>query len=383
MAKAPNAREPMVRGRFRLGNQLLVEVEHGGGEAGRGLRLDGDWWVGHSSRVKTASFLLFVLSLVGCGGEDPPMPPELEFTVVTFNTGTTETMGDARDDDDYSAEQAMLSDLYYGDGLAWVPAVEAATAFLADTQPDIIAFQEIFYSGECEMIPPEAQATFVCETWAPGDPTVANVILGAGYQVACNLEKPDKCMAVKRSFGTIRGCDSDLCLDFLEGSRVPDCGSGSRVGRARVDLVAGGTITVVAVHGSSGITLDDMGCREQQFDQVFVDLGLGDGEPAANGTANIILGDMNTDPVQLADGDTSAARFSEFVGEGKTFHFINDVGRTAPPTYAIFHIDHIVSDVYDGECEVPGVTDGIPDVIDAAYFDHKPIVCHVGGDRPD
>jgi hypothetical protein len=324
-----------------------------------------------------------------CGGSDePPPPPELEFTVVTFNTGTTEGLAhDSGPDDGYGSEQAMISDMYYGDGLAWVPAVEAATRFFADAQPDLVAFQEIFYSGECETIPPEFHAGFVCEAWTPGDPTVANVILGAGYQVACNLEKSDKCVAVKRSFGTIRGCDDDLCLDFLDGSRVVDCGGGSRIGRAVIDLVDGGAITLVGVHGSSGITLMDQACRVQQFDQVFVDLGTGDGSPAANGAANLVMGDLNTDPVRLADGDESAARFFSFVDDGtdasKPFHFINDVGRTAAPTYAIFNIDHVVSDVFEGECEVPGVTEGLPPVTDAIYFDHKPIVCRVWGDRPD
>jgi hypothetical protein len=161
-----------------------------------------------------------------------------------------------------------------------------------------------------------------------------------------------------------------------------DCGSGSRIGRGVVDLVGGGTITVVGVHGSSGITLDDQACRERQFDQVFVDLGLGDGEPAANGAVNVILGDFNTDPLRLADGDTSAARVAEFVGEGKRFHFINDVGRMAAPTYAIFNIDHVISDGFTGSCVVPGVTEGVPPVTDAVYFDHKPIVCRIGGDRP-
>ncbi len=340
--------------------------------------------------MRDASTLLALTLLVAlisaCGDEapPPPPPPEFELVAVTFNTGTTDGLAhDALPDDGYSSDDALTSDLHYGNGLAWVPAVEAATAFFAELQPDIVAFQEIFYSGDCAMIPPEAHAGFVCESWADGDPTVANVITGMGYQVACNQAKPDKCLAVRRAFGTFRGCDSDLCLDHLAGARVPDCGGGSRIGRGIVDLVGGGEITVVNVHGSSGLSLDDMSCRVRQFDQVFVDLGDGAAEPAANGAVNIILGDLNTDPVRLADGDTSAARFSEFVGEDKAFDFINETGRLAPPTYAIFNIDHVVSDAFTGSCEVPGVTEGMPPVLDAIYFDHKPIVCRLGGDRPD
>ena len=67
-------------------------------------------------------------------------------------------------------------------------------------------FQEIFHPGECAAIPVEFHAGFYCETYADGDPTVAQAILGPGYQVACNLGKPDKCAAVRTALGTFRGC---------------------------------------------------------------------------------------------------------------------------------------------------------------------------------
>ncbi len=338
-------------------------------------------------RMRPSARVLSIAALAcaACGGDpdtDGPEPPEFTMVAVTFNTGTTEGLRhDDPPDDGYDGADAMRSDTWYGDGLAWLPAVEATRAWLAEVQPDVIAFQEIFYAGECEAIPPEEHAEFFCETWSPGDPTVAQVILGGGYQVACNLQKPDKCLAVKRSFGTFRGCDGDLCLDGLDGARVPDCGSGSRVGRGVVDLVGGGSLTVVNVHGSSGVTVDDIACRVRQFEQVFVDLG--DGMPAASGAVNVVMGDLNTDPGRLADGDESAARFVDFVGEGERFHFVSDVGRRAEPSYAgLFNIDHVVSDGLDGSCWIAGVTEGHPGVTEAVYFDHRPVVCSLGGDRP-
>lgn len=68
---------------------------------------------------------------------------------------------------------------------------------------------------------------------------------GDGYQVMCNPGKPDKCAAVKKSFGSFRGCADDFCLEGMEGYTVPDCGSGARVGRAILDRVDGGTLTLV------------------------------------------------------------------------------------------------------------------------------------------
>lgn len=330
--------------------------------------------------------LVLVTLLAACDGAPVPVTdagpePDLRFTAVTFNTGTSLEMAhDGAPDDGYSMEMAIASDTYYGNGLAWLPAVDAATFFFGNVRPDVVVFQEIFHSPDCASVPAPQRAGFVCESWRDGDPTVAQRILGAGYQVVCNLGKPDKCAAVRRSFGSFRGCSADLCLDGLDGAQVTGCGSGSRIGRGVIDLVTGGTLTIVNVHGSSGIEAADQDCRVRQFDQVFVDL---DGEPAANGAINLVMGDFNTDPVRLASGDPSAARLVEHV-DGTTFRFVTDTDRRATPTYAgLFNIDHQISDGLTGECWAAGITEGHPPVVDALYFDHAPIVCELSGFLPD
>lgn len=323
------------------------------------------------------------VALAGCTAEQlepSSSPTPLPWAVVvTFNTGTSEQMGhDAPPDDGYGSVEAGMSDEYYGDGLAWQPVVEDARRFFANLRPDLVAFQEIFHAGECESIPIEARSGFVCESWQPGDPTVAQLVLGPDYQVACNLGKPDKCAAVRRDFGTFRGCDDDLCLDALAGSEIDGCGHGARVGRGIIDLAGGGTMTVVAVHGSSGIEQADQDCRVLQFRQVFENLGLGDGEAGANGERNLVLGDLNTDPGRMADFDESAQLWNEHVGDGRRFHFVSDVGPDAPASYAgLFDIDHVASDEFDGRCWIAGVSEGHPAVSDVRYFDHHPVVCGI------
>lgn len=336
---------------------------------------------GHNVGRAVFAALAAGAALSGCGGDDGPA---LAFVAVTFNSGTT--LGLAHDDppdDGYTSTNAETSDTWYGDGLAWVPIVDEARVFFGSVAPDIAAFQEIFHPGECATIPEDQRPGFVCESWSPGDPTVVQMVVGAGYQIACHLDKPDKCIAVKRSFGTIRGCDADVCLDHLAGARVADCGGGSRVGRGVIDLAVGGSITVVNVHGSSGLAQGDQDCRSQQFEQVFVDLGDGGGEPGANGAVNVVLGDLNTDPGRFAGTDDSADRFNDFVGDDQAFHFVSEVGQDATPTYAgIVNIDHVASDAYTGECWSAGVTDGHPAVTEAIYFDHTPLVCALGGPLP-
>ncbi len=310
---------------------------------------------------------LIATVLIGCGAasevEDPDVTP---ITVVSFNSGTTEGMAhDAEPDDGYTGEHALTSDTYYGDGLAWIPAVDATTSWLREIRPDIVAFQEIFDSTECETIPAEANGDFVCERWNPGDPVVAEEVLGPDYEVRCHPGKSDKCLAVRTAFGSFQA--------DLAGFTVDDCGNGARVARGVIDRVDGSTLTVVSYHGSSGLTPEEEYCRARQVDQVFVDLG--DGEPGANGDSNIVLGDLNTDPGRWSDIDESAQRWNDFVGGGHEMQFHTEVGPDAEPTYLLANIDHVMSDSFEGDCWSAGVTEGHPDVIDAMYFDHKPVVC--------
>lgn len=314
----------------------------------------------------------------------PPCPPSdrVALRVVTFNTGTTSGMGAATHPDGYDEEKERFSDEYYGNGLAWTAAVEATRRWLLANAPDIVAFQEIFYSGECATVPPEARAGFVCEDWVEGAPTVANLVLGSDYQVACHQGKPDKCLAVRRAIGTLRGCETDLCLDGLDGARIDGCGGGSRVGRGVVDLAGGGTVTVATVHGSSGLSADDQSCRSRQFEQLFEDLLDGSGEGAANGSRNLVLGDFNTDPWRALRFDESARRLETLVTD-HGFHFISEVGPDAPGSYGgVADIDHVLSDTFVGRCWYAGLTEGRAAVYDAPYFDHRPVVCEVEACRP-
>lgn len=248
--------------------------------------------------------------------------------------------------------------------------------FLQEVAPDVVAFQEIFFSEECAEVPAEPRTGFVCEAWSPGDPSVVQTVLGEGYQIACHAGKPDKCVAVKRDFGTFRECADNFCLEGLVGSALEGCGSGSRVARGVIDRVNGEALTLVSVHGTSGLSPDDQDCRIWQIDQILVDLGSG--EPAANGGQNLILGNFNTDPGRVAEIDPSAARWNDFVDDTLRFHYITPVGASAPGAYlGVFDIDHVVSDVFDGTCAHAGLPGGLPPAFEGVYFDHLPAVCTI------
>ena len=90
-----------------------------------------------------------------------------------------------------------------------------------------------------------------------------------------------------------------------------------------------------------------------------------------------VLGGLNTDPGRAEFIDNSADRWTDKVGGDNIFQFITEVGFGVPPTYNdMFNIDHVISDHFVGSCRIPGVTDGLPDILgDSVYFDHKPILC--------
>jgi hypothetical protein len=305
--------------------------------------------------------------LAGCSSSEAEEAesPKSTFVVTTFNVGTPALPGIEGD----------YVDQWYGNGLAHTARMNEARAFFAMEQPDLVLFQEIFHPDGCTAIPAEAKVGFVCETWLPGDPSVAQSVLGVGYQVACHLDKPDKCAAVHESFGKIQGCDAALCLNGLAGAEVPGCGNGSRIGRGVIERVDGTTLTLVNVHGSSGVTQADQDCRVKQFAQVFEDLGTGDG-PAANGERNVIAGDLNTDPGRHQDFDESAEYFRQHVGPDLTFQFVSDVGVDATPSYGgFFNIDHVASDAFSGSCWSAGSSAGHPTISTEPGFDHEPLVC--------
>lgn len=322
---------------------------------------------------------MLALLLLACTAKDEVSPSDssapASLIAVTFNTGTTEGLPhDSEPDDGYTSEDAAVSDEWYGDGLAWVSAVSAAAVFFEAISPDVVVFQEIFWSGECPDIPSEHHPGFICEDWQAGDPTVAQVILGEDYQVMCHPGKPDKCAAVHSRLGTFQGCDEAFCLEGMDGYTVDGCGSGARVGRGVIDTDSG-PITLVNIHGSSGLSGEDEACRLAQLNQVFVDLG--DGAPGASGERNLILGDLNTDPGRWADFDVSAARWNDFVGEGLPFTAHTEVGEDAPGSYGgLADIDHVASDAWTGGCWHAGLEDTTP-VLDAVYFDHLPAVCEL------
>ena len=298
--------------------------------------------------------------------------------VMTFNVGTATGLPHDVGDDGYTSEMADIADELYENSLSWNPAEEALRQYLAELRPAVAVFQENYYDPWCEDIPVDPELDFVCKDYSPERPTQLERLFGPDYQVACSQDHPDNCGVVRRDFGTFAGCnDEPFCLDGFFGMAPPSgCTSRSRVWSIVINKTNGEDWTLVNVHASSGFERDVRACRADQIRQIFEDRG--DGQPLANGDINLVMGDINTDPFLAPIIDESARVWNQNVGDGLPFDYLSADRVGIDPNYAlILHVDHVVSDILTGSCVVPGVTDDMPPVMDAIYWDHKPVVCQV------
>jgi hypothetical protein len=91
------------------------------------------------SRSRAGRVPLYLFLIVGLGYTALSRQAEaLDFAAVTYNVGTTPTLArDADPNDGYTQTQANISDAWYGNGLAWQPAIDAAMTIPIDCRrPD-------------------------------------------------------------------------------------------------------------------------------------------------------------------------------------------------------------------------------------------------------
>ncbi len=302
------------------------------------------------------------------------------FVVVTINGGTSP--GRRHDDDEapdlppYTAETSSIVDEFYQNSLSWNPAEAALAGWLATTAPDIAVFQEIFHDPWCQDIdrPEDEPLDLVCNGYTPQRPLQVQRLLGDEYQFACGARKPDICIAVRASFGTIVGCDSPGCVIEWDGA-VPlsGCTSRDRIGRVLVTRPDGSSINIIGWHGTSGALPEDAACRADQLRLVFEDAGAG--EPLLRPEMpNLLAGDFNFDPELFVGDDVDY--LADRVGPGRAFRWLSPTALDGPRSYGGgASIDHMISDALQGDCVIPGSSDGVPPVWDRVYWDHRPVVC--------
>jgi hypothetical protein len=258
---------------------------------------------------------------------------------VTFDAGTALDLAPDR-------EQALQSQAFYGDGLAWMPAIDALQEWLKELDPDVVVLQGLFPTERCAEIPELARPGFLCGEDGRGYGPVPLLLLGARYQVACHPGRPEACLAVHRRVGRLRG--------ELEGEPLDGCGEGARVAWGQIARERGPDLRVVSVQGSDGLSEEAQDCRLQQLEQI---------SEAMDGRIQLVLGGAGTDPHRFAAVDESARRWGE----------LRLLSGRAPTYRDLATLDLQASDAYEASCFVPDT----PELLDAVYFDHRPVVCQL------
>ena len=308
-------------------------------------------------------------------------------TVITINAGTTPGLAHDSDEESgrapYTDTTAGIVDASYQNSLSWNPAEARLTEWLAQVDPDIVAFQEIFHDPWCDDInrPEDAPLDLVCGSYTRERPRQVRRLMGPDFQIVCGEGKPDTCIAVHKRLGPVTACDGqpDNCLTTWDGFiPLSRCTSRDRLGRAFVESSNGHpAFNIIAVHGTSGLTVEDALCRRDIFSLIFDDKG--DGTPLVRPDAiNLVLGDFNVDPILFAGGDDSADYLLEHIGDDHPFQWHSPTDPSGPRSYALgVSIDHVASDGLTGSCIIPGSSPGVAPIWDRIYWDHRPVVCEL------
>jgi hypothetical protein len=310
--------------------------------------------------------------------------------VITINAGTSSGRRHDADEADglppYTSATSELVDEHYFNSLSWNPAERALTAWLATQNAQVVAFQEIFHDPWCDEIdrPEDTPLDLICSTHDPAGPLQVQRLTGDRYQFACGIEKPDTCIAIDRDWAVMDGCNAAGCVILWEPARPPsECTGRDRMGRVRVTDSTGQRFNIIAWHGTSGGTPEDAQCRADILSLAFEDRG--DGTPLVDPTLpNLLLGDFNFDPELFVGADVDY--IAQFVGAGRSFSWLSPTDIDGPRSYAGgVSIDHVVGDRWEGDCVIPGSSEGVPAVWDRVYWDHRPVVCdlRLTGDSGD
>ncbi len=239
---------------------------------------------------------------------------------------------------------------------------------IARAKPDVALLSEVLAPGQCDELGPAAPAWHACHPeHRAAEPDQARRLLGPDYTIACEPRRGYECVAVRREFAKLRGCDDGaLCRGLLRSAEaLPGCDDGFTLSMATVE-VDGVALDVGVAHPPSGFTAEAQACRRDFLPAVLAPRGAPGSlrqQPRA-----LVGGDFNLDPYRHgtdADGtyflaqvrtSASAAGGPLLLHSGLQEH--DPPYWTAPLTRATW--DHVVSEGLTGRCVTLGAHEGYP-----------------------
>lgn len=220
-------------------------------------------------------------------------------------------------------------------------------------RPDIVVLNEVFDAAYCAGNN-ETNARYICHGYKARTPyQQVRRYLGPDYTIVCDGIAHYDCIGALTARFSMKECAAGKeCLGAAvtpaHGTECKGLGSITSVSSAHLTF-NGKAITVVNGHPLNAVDHPGDACRHAQYQQIF--------ETLADGQRNLIMGDMNGDPIRFPTIFKSFAYWNTKVGKGKRFRYHSGPAEATPPPPTweqFFTLDHVVSDFLTGTCRTLG-----------------------------
>ncbi len=252
---------------------------------------------------------------------------------------------------------------YYQGAQCELATEKVIAAALAAYKPDIVVLNEVFDADLCAG-KGEANPKWICTGYKGRLPyQQVRRYLGPDYTIVCDGIAHYDCIGALTKRFTVKQCAAGtVCLGAATTPAHPAAckgiGSITSVSAAHLNL-AGQAITVVNGHPLNAVDYTGDACRHAQYKQIFEQLAIG--------TRNLIMGDMNGDPIRFPTVFKSFSYWNTKVGKGKRFRYHSGPAEASPPPATwekFFTLDYVLSDFLQGTCRTLGAQ------ADAHRLDH-------------
>ena len=306
-------------------------------------------------------------------------PPDLDLTgkivlrVLTANVGNLD-----------EAEKTTCP-AYHKGSQCELSTEKIIAANLASHAPDIVVLNEVWDTARCKGVT-EKDSGFVCH--APDKLSVeqqARRYLGDGYTIVCDGIAHFDCIGVRSSRVTLDPtlcAAGKLCLGKAKtpGHPAACAGMGSITSVSSAGVTVDGLgFTVINGHPLNAYNNKGDPCRLAQYKQIF--------EVLAGGKRNLIMGDMNGDPIRFPSIFPSFVYWNKQVGPGRRFRYLSGPTEASPPPPTWMNsvtLDYVLSDGFaSGACRTLGAKADKDRLDHPTYrMDHLGIVCDLLLEKP-
>jgi hypothetical protein len=237
--------------------------------------------------------------------------------------------------------------------------------------PDVIALQEVLAPWQCTNINAMNKNKVCSEMQVI--PQVRRLV-GENYTIVCNSRNQFECIAIKKDFGEIVGCQSgEICHTARTIPEIEGCDNGFTISAATIKTKTPSlSFDLVNFHPQSTSSI----CREKMIKAAFY--GNNTTPSIIQEKKLLLLGDFNFDPWR--DNDESVATWKNFFNSGwngEELKYHSGIAEAAPPYFTSFlfykprTLDFIVSNFTTGICQTLGETPNTLRLDGGKGMDHR------------